>query len=92
MSAIIAKQMIRSHIRDIVLSKTVDPYRFVRMIRKAPIEDASTQLGSFDQRIAGVKKLIERLDDTHVEYRTVVLDFIKYVEQGNPLWSEIKLA
>ncbi len=84
MSEIIARQMISSHIRDIVLSKTVDPARFARMMG-----GLGQALGSFDQRIVGVKKLVRQIADA--EYVTSVLEFVAYAESGGPLWSEIKI-
>jgi hypothetical protein len=69
--------MISSHVSDITLSKTIDPSRFSRMVGG----------GSLKQRIAGIKKLVERLDAP--EYKTVVLEWLAYVESGKPLWSEI---
>jgi hypothetical protein len=78
MRDLIARQMIIAHIRDVSLSKTVDPYRFSRMIYRD--FHGTHDAGSLEQRIASVNALTERLDGSRAEYKTGVLE-----------WPEINL-
>lgn len=85
-STIISRQVILSHITDITKSLTIDPPRFSRMVN-----GRGKGLGSFEQRIAGIKKLCT--EDWFLalepQFSKMILAFVEWVEAGQPIWCEI---
>jgi hypothetical protein len=82
-SATISKQIVLSHITDITLSLTVDPSRFSRMV-----SGKGKPLGSFEQRVAGIKNLCTEdwFLTLEPQFSKDVLAFVEYVSAGQPVW------
>lgn len=87
MSEIISKQMVLSHISDVTKSLTTDPSRFSRMVG-----GRGQSIGTFEGRIAGIKRLCgaKWFADLAPQFCSDVLEFVRYVEAGQPIWSELK--
>lgn len=86
-SVIISKQIVLAHLRDITLSLTIDPPRFSRMV-----SGLGKGLGSFEQRIAGIKKLCTEdwFSSQEPQFSKTILAFIEWIETGQPIWCEIE--
>jgi hypothetical protein len=86
MSAVISRYMVIAHVNDITKSLTTDPSRFSRMVG-----GRGQSIGTFEGRIAGIKRLCsaEWFVGAEPQFCSEMLEFVKYVETGQPIWSEI---